>query len=294
MTAFSLVETVTKDKIIHQGIFYKPKKTGKRAILWIHGLTGTFYGNKKILEEFAKECNSLGYGFTSFNNRGHDIVTGLKKIDKRKPKGYTRINGGAGYEIFKDCIYDIEAGINFLVAQGFSETVVIGHSTGSQKLCYFAGSKQNPHLFGVILASPASDRLDPALNRMKLTKDLALMQDLVNKGKGEELVLGYHVFPATPKRFLSSFLPNSLEDQFDYGDPRPRMKYFSKITKPLLVIIGGQDEYLDRSASVFMKTFDNYQHSVSYKSIILKDAYHSYNGDESRFVKTVLLWVSTL
>ena len=30
----------------------------------------------------------LGIGFASFNNRGHDLLTSVKKTDKRKKKGW--------------------------------------------------------------------------------------------------------------------------------------------------------------------------------------------------------------
>lgn len=291
MKPFFLVETTTRDKLIHQGIFFKPKKPGKRAVLWVHGLTSTFYGNRELLETFVIECEKLDWGFASFNNRGHDIVTGIKKVDRRKLKGYSRINGGTGYEVFKDCIFDIEAGIEFLTNQGFTKVIVIGHSTGANKVCYFAGKKSHPNAFGYVLASPVSDRLDPSLNKTKLTNDLGLMQELVNQGKGNDLQSGIHFFPATPRRFLSSFLPNSLEDQFDYGDPRPRMTYFSRIKKPILLILSGKDEYADRSVHKIRKIFDAHTSSLHYKSAIIPDALHSYNGKEIELIQEIISWI---
>lgn len=295
MKPFYLVETVTQDKLIHQGIFFAPKEKSRRAILWVHGLTSAFYHNQPLIHAITSECDKNNFGFAAFNNRGHDIITGLKKEDKRKPKGYTRINGGAGVENFKDSIFDIQAGIDFLVKQGFKEIIVIGHSTGANKVCYFAGSKKNlPNVSGVILASPVSDRLDPAVNKIKLAQDLIQMQELVNQEKGDELLTGVHFFPTTPKRFLSSFSPNSLEDQFDYGDPRPRMKYFSKIKKPLLVLVGSKDEYLDRPVKKFMEVFDTYQHSTNYESAIIPHATHGYTDQENQVAQIIVSWVKSI
>ena len=294
MKPFFLVETTTRDKLIHQGIFYRSKKSGKQALLWVHGLTSNFYGHIALFEEFAEACDDAGFGFAAFNNRGHDMVTGIRKIDKRKPKGYDHAIGGAGYEVFAESVHDIEAGIDFLVGQGYSKVVVIGESTGANKVCYYTATQKHPHFFGTILVSPISDRLTQEFDAYKLQTDLAYMQDRVNLGHGDVLQSGYSLFPLTPKRFLSLLSPNSLEDQFDYGDPRPQLTYFSQIKTPLLVIFGGNDEHADRSVQKIKKVFDEYAFSPNYKSVVIPDALHSYNGKEKELVETIVNWVNKL
>lgn len=304
MKTFYLVETVTRDKLIHQGIYYKPKKpgkpasvktsAGKRALLWVHGLTDKFYGDRALIDALVYECENHEFGFASFNNRGHDMVVSGQKIDRRKPTGHSHVTIGSSNEVFRECVYDIEAGITFLAKQGFAEVVVIGHSTGANKICYYAATQTNSHLSGVILASPLSDRLDPSLNKEKLAKDLAHMEDFVRQGKSHDLLTGYDFFPLTPKRFLSLYTPNSLEDQFDYGDPRPRMTYFSRIKQPLLVVLSGKDEYADRSAKKIQVVFDSYQHSANYKSVIVSKALHSYSDKETEVAKIAVDWAISL
>ena len=173
MKLFYLVETVTRDKLIHQGLFYRPKNPGKKAILLVHGLTSTFYGGIKLLEALADECENAGFGLATFNNRGHDMITGIRKVDRRKPKGYGHMIGGAGYENFKDCIYDIEAGVDFLANQGFSEIIITGSSTGANKVCFYASKTKNPHVLGFVLASPSSDRLT-ITDKNRLEKNSAI------------------------------------------------------------------------------------------------------------------------
>ena len=293
MKPFYLVETVTRDKLIHQGLFYRPKNPGKKAILLVHGLTSTFYGGIKLLEALADECENAGFGLATFNNRGHDMITGIRKVDRRKPKGYGHMIGGAGYENFKDCIYDIEAGVDFLANQGFSEIIITGSSTGANKVCFYASKTKNPHVLGFVLASPSSDRLT-ITDKNRLEKNLLQMQDFVNQGKSDELQIGYHFFPLTPKRYLSLFIPNSLEDTFDYGDPRPRLTYFSRIRKPLLVILGEIDESLDRSPEKVLSVFAECQTSVNYKSVIIPGSLHGFDGKEARLVKIIVAWVKNL
>lgn len=294
MKQFYLTEIVTKDKLIHQGVFFKPKNFGKRAILYVHGLTSTFYGSVRMLEALAQACEKRGMGFAAFNNRGHDMIVSIRKVDKNNPKGYTHTNGGAGYEIFEDSIFDIDAGIQFLRDQGYGEIVLIGHSTGANKVCFWAATQKNEIVVGVVLASPLSDRLDTEIDKKKLKKDISFMKNLVKKGKGNELVLGYHYFPMTPKRFLSIFEPNSMEDMFDYGDEKPKLAYFSRIKKPLLVILGSRDEYLDRPVENVFEVFKRFTHSRRFQCVIIPSALHSFNGKEKEVVQTIIDWVRLL
>lgn len=294
MNKFSLVEIVTSDKLIHQGIFFKPSKPRELALLSVHGLSSNFYGNISFLEVLAEFCEKNGVAFASFNNRGHDMIAGLRKMDQRKPKGYAHKIGGAGYEKFNECIYDIEAGVDFLKIQGFKKVIVIGHSTGANKVCYYGAKSKNNNVSGFVLVSPVSDRLDPSLNSLKRQQDLSKMQEMVNLGKGDELLTNYHYFPLTPQRYLSLFSENSQEDVFDYGDPRPRMSCFSKIKKPLLVILAGSDELIDRPIKQIKQVFDYLQKSSNYKSVIIPHALHSFNNQESELAKQIIGWSKSL
>lgn len=294
MKQFYLAEIVTKDKLIHQGIYLQPKKPNKKAILWVHGLTSAFYGSVTLFNELATSCEKQGIGFASFNNRGHDMITSIRKVNPLSSKGYDRVTIGAGYEKFEDCVYDIDAGITFLESQGFREIILIGHSTGANKVCYYQGTKQDPRVSAVIFAGPLSDRLGQALDKGKLAGDVKTMQKLISKGKGDELVLGYHFFPMTPRRFISIFSSQSTEDVFDYGDQKPTLKVFSLIKKPVLLVIGEKDENLDRPINNVISVFHKHTVSTRFDTKVIPGALHSFNGKEKEVVQTIIDWVRLL
>lgn len=292
MKQFYLAEITTKDKLIHQGFFYKPKSAGKKAILWVHGLTDNFYGDFRLMEELSEYCEKEGYGLAAFNNRGHDVISSVSKIDPTKPKGKSSLLLGSSYENFRDCVYDIDAGISFLIRQGFFKIILAGTSTGANKTCYYAGTKEDKRLAGIVLCSPVSDRLIPT-EKVTWYKRL-LLKTLVSVGLGDKLLTGLSYFPATPNRYLSLITPHSLEDAFDYGDHVPQMTFYSKITQPLLVFFGSRDEYLDRPVEKVRKVFNTYQHSKKYKSVVIQNAFHSYNGKEIEIAREVINWITTL
>ena len=294
MKQFYLPEITTKDGLVEQGIFYKPVSPGKKAMLWVHGLTGTFYGDTLIFNELLEASKDLGLGFASFNNRGHDFLTGARKVDKATESGFSHVTIGAGVEKFEDCVFDIDAGISFLESQGFSEIILVGHSTGANKVCYYGGFQKDPRLTGIILVSPASDRLGKDIDKQKLAEDLRMMDELIDKGKGDALVVGKTFFPLTPNRFISLYSPNTNEDVFDYGDQNPKLIFFSALTTPTLVVFGDKDEYLDRAPADVQKIFDSRAKMKNYKSVILSGANHGYEGKETEFAQTLVEWAKSI
>lgn len=294
MKPFYLSEITTKDGLVHQGIFFAPSKPVKRAILWVHGLTGRFYGNVPITDELIDHCEKNGWGFAAFNNRGHDHISGMHRIDPKTGK-FSYAYGGGGREVFEECIFDIHAGVDFLVSKGFSDVIVVGSSTGALKVMYQEGTHPHDNVTGVVLAGALSDRLGPDVDKKKLPDQILRMEQLITEGKGDELQIGLSYFPMTPKRFVSLFKKDSVEEStVDYDDPHPKMTAFSNIKKPTLVLFSEKDENLDRPVTGVQKVFDAKTQSKKYKSIIIPGADHEFTGKEKQVVNIISDWVASI
>lgn len=282
-----LTEITIKDGLIHQGIFFKPKTPRKRALLWIHGLTSNFYGNVKRIDTVVTACEKNGIGFASFNNRGHDMFASTHKVDPQKRSVYSYVTIGSGNEAFEECIDDIDAGIEFLVKEGFTEIFLVGSSTGANKAAFYSSTRKHKNLKGVVLLSPISDRLFAGIAWYKIV----YLKILVALGLGEKIISSGSYFPGTPKRFLSLITPKSPEDIFDYGDAEPCLVQFSKISIPILLLLGGADTLADRSIETIKMQYDTHQKSSLYKSHILADANHGFDGIEKELIELIMHWI---
>lgn len=294
MKPFLMSEITTSDGLRHQGIYAAPAIKKKKAVLWMHGLSAAFYNDYELYEVISNALNDQGYGFAIFNNRGHDLIAGIRKYDGTPPNGYTYYPGGAGSEVFEECVSDINAGIEFLEKKGFTEIVLVGHSTGANKVCYFTSTQNNPSVLGVVLAGCMSDRLGHPESAVAIQTHIDIMKQKVAQGKGDELLFGYHFFPITPKRYLSLFEPGSLEDTFDYGDMNPKMAAFSRIHIPLMVLLGGADEYADRPIDQIKSVFDAHTTSPHYHSVIIPEALHKFHGKETEVAGTLISWIQSI
>lgn len=293
MKQFYLAEIVTEDKLIHQGIFYKPTKSSGRSILWVHGLTDNFYGDLTTLESLGESCGKEGWGMASFITRGHDIIASVKKLDRKNPKGQTSVSLGSSYENFADCVYDIDAGITFFEKQGYAQIIIAGISTGANKVCYYAGTQRDPRVAAVVLASPLSD-VPIESKEPKFTHNLNRAKQLVLAGEGERLLEGVTYLPLAARRYLSLYQAGTVEDVFDYYAKQPKLTVFSNITKPLCIVFGGADEYSDRPVKDILAVLRTYQKSKNYHEAIIPGAFHSFGGREKEFVGNVVAWIKPL
>jgi pimeloyl-ACP methyl ester carboxylesterase len=292
MTQYFLTEIITHDNLILHGIFRKPEKAGKTAVLWLHGLGSTFHNHIKLFEIFSDQLAQKRIGFAAFNTRGAGLISGSKKFDPADPQKETYVQGGAGQEKFEECVYDIDSGISFLINQGFSRVILAGHSTGANKVCYFAGTKTDKRVAGVILIGPMSDRLGEEKANPKLPTLIRKMHLMIDKGKEHFLVSNLTYFPLTPERFLSLNEKGSIEDVFDYGEKKPSLKYFSRITQPLLVVLSELDEHADRPIGDIKHVFDTFAKSKIYDSVVIGGAPHGLDGREKEFAQEIIGWIS--
>ena len=145
------IEVVTPEKIQLDGLWFGPSHP-KKAIIFVHGLASTAFKTK-----MARSWVSQSTAVITFGNRGHDKIASVRKI-LRNRKGYKSILAGEAHEIFTDCADDIQGVVNFVKKRGVKEIYLAGHSTGCQKITYWASRKNNQRqVRGLILLAPLSD-----------------------------------------------------------------------------------------------------------------------------------------
>ena len=141
MLSGQLAKTITKDGVELQG-FWVDKKS-EIAIFHSHGTAGDFYTHK-FIELEGEKLSLENISFLTANNRGHDVFADLRK---HSPDKVEWIQIGGALEKFEDCIFDIEAWLDFLETKGVKKVILQGHSL-SQKLVTTSLSKTIKELLG--------------------------------------------------------------------------------------------------------------------------------------------------
>ena len=281
-----VVEIKTPKRFLLKGLWFGPKKP-KRAIIFIHGLTGSAFSMQKTVGALVDAKTAV----ITFNNRGFEQIASIKRLRGKKTEYVT---AGAAHERFTDCSDDIQGAVNTVRKAGVKNIFLAGHSTGCQKAFYWASkNKGGRAVKGIILFGPLSDYAIAVAEDTKerLKRSIAYARKLVRSGKPHELMpkaLGPW-FVCDAQRFLSLFTPDSVEDTFPYGQKKnPRLA--NSVSVPILVLLAGADEHGDRPAGEIGRWFE--KHLRNSRVAIIPRVQHSFRGGEGTLAREIKRFVA--
>lgn len=295
------IELETTDGLKLPGLLYRPKSS-KTVIIYLHGngSSSVFYdeSEKRIIAEvLAKKKISL----LTFNNRGAHII---KKINVKIKNGErVRQKFGMAYESIKDCVPDIDAAIKFLKTnEGFSGFVLMGLSTGANKICVYDHYKKNNPVSRYIILGGGDDVgiYYDILGKKIFQKLLAKAEEKISEGKGEEIIADKKLFPDSIfsyKAFYDLANPDGDYNSFPFLEvirklklsKKPLFRYFKSISKPALVVYGENDEYAWGDINRVINILKKYKPNADYKMI--KNADHGFTGYKKELAELIVNWL---
>lgn len=283
----------TKDNIELVGLLYEPDIQTEKVLVHVHGMAGNFYENQ-FLDFIAQTLTAEGIAFFAFNNRGCEYIKDLSKVENKK-RSLIRI--GNTYEIFEDCILDIQASIAFVDSKGFSKIHLAGHSLGSPKVAYYVTESNDSRLTSVLFLSP-SDMVGLIKVDKDYEKNSALAQKMIEEGKGKELL----PYPAlwdesllSAQTYVSLSSIDSNVAIFNLHNPNDKLQVLSKITVPVFVVMGKKDEVLVTSIEDTMSRIQNaLTSSPKVETNILGDADHGYTTHGQELADAIKTWIQSM
>ncbi len=290
----SLERILTKDGLWLDGLSFFPNHKSIKGIVWIHGLFGNYGGRRiKTLAEISTKNN---IAFVSFNTRGAGVMSRFSIKTKINTKYKNRKTIGGGLENFQECIWDIEAMIQFLRRKGIKKIFLIGHSTGANKALFYMYKQNDRRVTGIGLIGPINDYVSKKQELGRRYTFLIKKVKILAKKKPNKL-LPYSLSPVsiTAARYLSLYTPATPEDVFPYYNKQAKFKELASISIPLLVLIGEQDEYLDRKPQDFINIFKIKAKSTKkFTGLIIKSADHGFYEKEKQLAQTIISWIKKL
>ena len=292
MNTCRVIKIQTPKKFLLDGLWYGPEKA-KNVFIYIHGLGSSLFFQTEL-------CQLLVGGDTAvlaFNNRGSNIVSRIKRINKKKKSGYESYTVGQAHEVFSDCVDDIDGAVRFSSKKGISNIFLTGHSTGCQKSVYYLHKRKVSKIKGSVLLAPMSDYADFfAFTDSRIRKTAtSFARKMIHNGKANDLI-PKNIWPHTidSQRFLSLFTPESLEEIFSYAVPDKIPKILKSVKTPMQIIFAGDDEYRDRPINEIAKWFAKTLIDKSVEIEIIPGSVHNFKGHEERLKKIINTWKSGL
>jgi pimeloyl-ACP methyl ester carboxylesterase len=271
-----LVFVATEDGLLLEGIAIHPADASPSgaAIVWIHGNAASFSAPAYV--RVGRALAALGHQVLIGNTRGHDIACMLWRVDKSLPSG-----GGAGWERLEEAPRDLAAWVEMASALGAERVVLVGHSTGAQRVVLYQAERQDARVAGLVLASPALRGFLPP-------GELEEARRMVTEGHG------FEVTPAQPwapwyRQSAETVAGKAalLSHMLDPDGNQPAI--IAGIHSPILAFCGTLEP---QSEGVLEAIAQQASSAAFVDREILADADHFYTGRETEAAALIARWVA--
>ena len=277
----SLVRLKTRDGVWLDGVVTEPRRRPRIALVLVHGLGSVFSSAPILTRELSTRLNAAAIGYFKFNTRGHDVVA----------RGGRRM-AGAAYERFVDCVEDIRTVLAFVGQCGYRRVVLAGHSTGANKVLYYASRPRDRRVVGIVLLGPVSDAAAEAkrLGWRELRRRVATAQRIARRDPQGLVPRAWGYWSA--RRYISLYRPGEVEDVFPYYRPGARWTALRAVRLPIAAIVGSRDEFLDRPARDVVTAFrQNATRARAFTGSVIPGARHGFQGRERVLADMIVRWI---
>lgn len=276
-----LIRPNSTDGIQLPGLLYTPDIPTNKIVIHIHGMSGNFYEDE-FNDNLARVYTNNGYAFLPFNNRGMNYITEMHK-------GNEFVIKGSSYELFEDCVLDIEGIVNWAKERGYNHIVLEGHSYGCNKAVYYYTQKQDESVKMIVLLAPCDI---PKEVENYTGKDyqtcINKAKELIENGKEEELI-DFCVFVngrISAKTFYTDLLYNRTCDFFRYREREGKSPILNQIEIPVFIPFGDNDEcVLTQPIEDVIYYLQNNLKNCEVK--VIKNADHAYTGKYDELEKGI-------
>ncbi|MFC1600478.1 alpha/beta fold hydrolase [Patescibacteria group bacterium] len=270
-------------------------KNKELCVLFIHGMSGNFIENyfASVLGLWLSRSN---LGFIYGHNRGYNHINDIATSEVEKEGGYKTKRIGAMYEIFDECILDIDACLNKCIQLGYKKIILMGHSLGCNKVIYYLSKKKPSNVVGVVLTSPP-DMVGLAKKPEYLPNYSELYEEAkknVDDGKPRRLLTSmiWDWYKLSSQTFLNLFTDGGLVDNLPVLRNPTKWKQLASVNVPILGIMGEYDDIAINDLKEDLDLIESKATSCpSFTKKHIKKANHNYDSEEGDLAKVVLSWV---
>lgn len=271
----------TGDGLRLQGTYFESIKKDI-CVVFIHGM----YAN--VIENYfavvwGRKLAGCNIGFLYGHTRGYSNTNAI--VDKNG----VSVTIGTTFEIFEDCLLDVDMWIRKAYKLGYKHIVLAGHSFGCCKILYYYYIKR-PDVAGIILASPPDMQ---GLTRMyEADYDLLLEETEKNVKEGmpqkltSKLVENY--MPFSSATFYNLYKPESNADNFPVIRNPEHFGQLETVDIPILAFAGENEESPYLQLDLLKKKAIR---CPDFRWRIIDNTNHIYYGKEDETAEVCLDWL---
>ena len=285
-----IINDYTKDGLRLPMIHYE-SRSKDYCIVFVHGMSGDILINT-FAQIWAREAIKNDIGFLFGHTRGYsymnDIICKNKEI-----KRY-----GTTYEVFEECLEDIDLFIKTAKNLGYKKLILIGHSLGCNKVIYYLSKNTEESLKGVVLASPPDmcglcqmKKYNENYSSMRKEAITAIKENTPEK---RLMTILWDEYELSARTFLSISTEDSPVDNLPLYKNPSHFEQLERIKVPVLIFESSQDDIIIRSVEEDLALIKEKATNSKVTTTIIPDTGHTYQGKEQYTADIIMNWINTI
>ena len=253
------------------------------CVICIHGMCGTIIDNY-FATVWGKLLAKNDIGFIYEHNRGHSIENDIVMKDG----SFKRC--GCMYEMFEDCIYDINLAIQTAKEKGYKRIILLGHSLGCNKVIYHY-YKKHPNILGIILASAPDMIGSHLLIEPEYEELLKEAKENIDKNQPTKLLhkMIENYMYMSSQTYYNWFHNNSNLNNLPIISNPKNWEQLETIDVPILTFSGSKDEDYYLHLDLLKEKATNCK---SFEYQIIENTGHTYQEKELETGTLILNWIN--
>jgi pimeloyl-ACP methyl ester carboxylesterase len=282
---YPIVKAITNDHLELFGFIAEAEGEKDAILIHIHGTSSSFYC-EEYAGLFAEEFPSLGVTTLFTNNRGSHVMEAWQ-------------NTGAALEMFEECIWDIDAWVQYGIDGGYRRILLQGHSLGTEKIVYYMNHGTLADQVAAVILLGVSDSFG---NQGRIAKTFSTdpmpeARRLVAEGKGEQFLTSVWRphgggVPQSAASYLNFFSPGSELSKALPLRQGKDLLYYRKIKVPILAVVGENDPFTCLPVPEAIQILEKENRQTGTK--IIAGADHDFSGKEKELLRVVKEFVQTV
>ena len=277
-----IIEVKTKSENTLFGCLYGEKYKDTCVII-TNGTCGNIFENK-FLQVVGEELEKNKISFIYAHNSGafHRIDTPTRS---GKPIGNT-------YDLFDNCLEDLQSFVDFAKDYGFKHIILGGHSYGANKVVYYLSQNQKEKIDKYILISPTDTERLKDHEQLSVDKLMPIAMKFKKENKLDEVMPemfdNYNYY--TARAFLD-FIKNKHAKNLPVYSKNGDWKQLKSIRQTALFVMGEKDDFAFNDTIKHLETIKENTKTKNSVVKVIENCGHTFRNKEKELAQVILDFV---
>lgn len=276
-----IIDVITKRQDTLCGCWYGENFRDTIVII-TNGTDGNIFENK-FMRIVGEQLEQQGISFICAHNFGAFQIIDLPSKNKTR--------SGLTFEMFDNCIEDLDAYVDFAKQQGYKRIILGGHSYGCNKVVYYLYKTMCKDVNKFVLISPT----DTEYHTESEEKSISEFNNYIlkNNPKFEDIIPllfdNYNFF--TTQSYLD-FINNPHHKNLPVYSDKKHFNQLKSIAINGLFVMGQNDVFAKRNAKNHLEIIlKNSNKKANNKAVVIENSGHTYKEHELELAQAIIDFV---